>query len=229
MILSTRQAKVISQFGGGEYDGSGVKIFNDAVGSYVLCMYSDRQMSTNFRTQFEVFSLNGFFSADGPRAVAGIASETQVASEVVETSGDFFDGYLMVGTTYANALASAIYVAHFTDPLPNDADETGLWFVSKIADNRYEGISIATHAMGGYYVLANLIRDNNKRDISLIKIGSDGITGGSTTFGALEGDDTAGAVRTLPDGRIVVFGTMELETQKKMVLVMLSPNANFTN
>jgi hypothetical protein len=77
--------------------------------------------------------------------------------------------------------------------------------------------------------LANEIKDNNKRDIFLLRLTFNGSVMGSLSFGSLEGDDSAGAVRAHPDGRIAVFGTMELETQKKMVLIMLSPNGNFSN
>jgi hypothetical protein len=45
----------------------------------------------------------------------------------------------------------------------------------------------------------------------------------------LEGEDTAGGVEVLPDGRIAVVGTIQLETQKKMVLIVTSANGRFSD
>jgi hypothetical protein len=90
-------------------------------------------------------------------------------------------------------------------------------------------VSAAAAQPDNFYILANETRENNKRDISLIKLATDGAFVGSITFGALEGDDTSGAVRVLPDGRVAVFGTMELETQKKMVLITVNPQGKFSN
>jgi hypothetical protein len=91
-------------------------------------------------------------------------------------------------------------------------------------NRRLEGISVAASEPDDIYVLANETKDNNKRDIFLLMLSGNGDVRNSVSFGALEGDDTAGAVRVMPDGRIAVFGTMELETQRKMVLIMLGKN-----
>ena len=51
----------------------------------------------------------------------------------------------------------------------------------------------------------------------------------SASFGSLEGDDTAGGVESLPDGRIAVVGTIQLETQRKMALIVTNPNGRFSD
>jgi hypothetical protein len=90
-----------------------------------------------------------------------------------------------------------------------------------LLSRRLEGISAAASETEGFYVLGNEIRDNSKRDIFMAKLASDGAVMGTVAFGALDGDDSAGAVRVLPDGRVAILGTMELETQKKIVLIVL--------
>jgi hypothetical protein len=94
---------------------------------------------------------------------------------------------------------------------------------------RLEGVSAATSETGYFFILANKILDNSKHDISLIKLEGGGNIIGETSFGTTEGDDTGGSVSMLPGGRVGLLGTMELETQRKMVLVVMSPDGKFSN
>ena len=223
-------ARIISQTGGGEKDGSGVKVFEDVDGNYTLFGYTDRPLTgTTYKKSFEVIGLDIFGVPTGLRYVTGISSEVQIASSAIETVELPNVGYLMVGTSYANTLSSNIYITRYPKELkPGDQfDDRNA--IAILLNRRLEGVSAAAAAPDSYYVLANEIRENNKRDISLIKLTTDGAFVGSITFGTLEGDDTSGAVRVLPDGRVAVFGTMELETQKKMVLITLNPQGKFSN
>ena len=61
-----------------------------------------------------------------------------------------------------------------------------------------------------------------------MRIERDGNVSWSTSFGSLEGDDTAGGVESLPDGRIAVVGH-QLETQRKMALIVTNPNGRFSD
>ena len=94
---------------------------------------------------------------------------------------------------------------------------------------RVEGTAAAVAPSGSMYLLGNIIQDNNKRDVVLIKVDTDGNNESHRSFGALEGDDIAAAVSVLPDGRIAVVATIELETQKKIALFILSPDSTFVN
>ena len=94
---------------------------------------------------------------------------------------------------------------------------------------RIEGISAANAAPDGYFIVANEVRENNKRDIFLLRVERDGAVSWSNNFGSLEGEDTAGGVESLPDGRIAVVGTIQLETQRKMVLIVTGTNGRFSD
>jgi hypothetical protein len=224
---------IIAGFGGGELAGSALKIFENSSGGYNLLGYSDRPAKDNVRkTRFEAFTLNEVFSSPGQRVVAEVAGETQVAASVIETFS--LPGYIMAGTSYVNTLSSNIYIVSYYNPLDrvtsNDDKMTTTQYQSQyLLNRRLESVSISAAEPDYLFVLANEIKDNNKRDIFLLRLTFNGSVMGSLSFGSLEGDDSAGAVRAHPDGRIAVFGTMELETQKKMVLIMLSPNGNFSN
>jgi hypothetical protein len=212
---------------GGEHVGSSVKIFetilNDSL-KYLVFGDSDRPLQDNgvFKRAFEVISINKA-GVQGIRNVSGIDPEIQIAATIIKTPPSLQDGYLMVGTTYANNNASNIYLTQYNNTL--DIKRLDM---SILLGRRLEGVSTAVAEPDVFFILANEVRDNNNRDIFLLKMASDGAVMRSMSFGTLEGDDTAGAVRVLPDGRVAVFGTMELETQKKMVLIMISPEGQFS-
>ncbi len=94
---------------------------------------------------------------------------------------------------------------------------------------RIEGISAANASPDGYFVLANEIRENNKRDIYLLRVERDGAVSWTASFGSLDGEDTAGGIEVLSDGRIAVVGTIQLETQKKIALIITNPNGGFSD
>lgn len=232
IVLQVDEALQVSKIllrQGGEHVGSSVKIFetilNDST-KYFFFGDSDRPLQAGgvYKRAFEVISINNA-GVQGIRNVSGIDNEIQIASSIIETPASLQEGYLMVGTTYAtNNSASNIYITQYNKTL-NDARLD----MSILLGRRLEGVSAAIAEPDAFFILANEIRDNNNRDIFLLKMASDGAVIGSTSFGTLEGDDTAGAVRVLPDRRVAVFGTMELETQKKMVLIIISPEGKFSN
>jgi hypothetical protein len=224
---------IVSRFGGGELTGTALKVFENSTEGYSLLGYSDRlARDVVHKSRFEAFSLNNFFVAPGQRVVVDADGESQVASSVIETFAS--PGYLMVGTNFVNSLSSNIYLVSYYNPLgliASGSDKSPLTQFQNqyLLNRRLEAVSLAAAEPDDLFVLANEIKDNNNRDIFLLRLTLNGSIVGSSSFGSLEGDDSAGAVRAHPDGRIAVFGTMELETQKKMVLIMLSPGGNFSN
>jgi hypothetical protein len=230
---SFQNDSIVAGFGGGELNGAALKVFESPTGGYNLLGYSDRPAKDDIRkTRFEAFTLNDFFSSPGQRVIVEVPGETQVAASAIETFS--IPGYIMVGTSYVSPLSSNIYLVSYYNPLDriisvDDRRPTTQYHNQYLLNRRLESVSVAAAEPDNLYVLANEITDNNQRDIFLLRLTINGSVLGSVSFGSLEGDDSAGAVRAHPDGRIAVFGTMEVETQKKMVLIMLSPNGNFSN
>lgn len=222
-------ARVFSMEGGGEYEGSGVKIFEqdfDGVSKFLVFSYTDTPADIDvFKLRFDVTRIDLSGTPGDLRAVSGIESETQTLASVVETPASFQEGYLMVGTTYkSDNLLSDIYITQYTKDFV-DRVNTNYGFYAR----RVESVSAAVSEPDAFYILANETRNNNKRDIFLLKTAGDGSLVQTSTFGTLEGEDTAAAVRVLPDKRVVLLGTMELETQKKMVLMIISPDGTFSD
>lgn len=211
---------------GGEHVGSAVKTFETIINDstkYVVCGDSDRPVDAiTYKRALEVISINTS-GVQGLRRVSGPLNEIQIAATAIETPGSVGEGYLMVGTSYAGA-QSKLYLTQY-----NKTFETKRIDKTLLDNIRLEGVSAAASDPGYFYILANEVLDNTNRNIYLVKLEGDGSVIGGTSFGTLEGDDTAGAVQVLPDGRIAVLGTMELETQKKMVLITLSQDGKFSD
>ncbi len=95
-----------------------------------------------------------------------------------------------------------------------------------------ERVSVTVSQSSGYFVLANETSTGNN-NFFLIKIGVDGKRAWTSQviYGG-QGDDFIGAVRELPDGKIVVFGTMSIGQQNgepKMVLIKVNKDGQFAD
>lgn len=223
--------RYFSLVGGGEYEGAGVKIFEETLGGgnqkFFLFGYSDTPFgsATNtFKLRLEVTDLDFFGAPGNLRMVSGIETERQVAATAIRTPESHQAGYLLVGTSYAaNNLSSNIYITQYTNEFIKRIDKPIL------LGRRLEGVSAATADPDVFFILGNETRENNRRDIFLVKLASDGTLLGTKSFGTFVGDDIAGAVKVLPDNRVAILGTLELETQKKMVLIIVNSEGKFSN
>ena len=219
--------------GGGEYVGSGTKAFEINLENsiyYLVFGYSDspRPNSDEYRQCFQLLAATPLSAFSGMQEVSeNETDEAQESSAVLKIPPALGDGYLMIGKTSAGG-SSDLYMTRFNKPVnPNKATKS---LDTKISvGRRIEGISGANISPDGYFIVANEIRDNNKKDIFLLRIERNGIVSWSTSFGSLEGDDIAGGVVSLPDGRIAVVGTIQLETQRKMALIVTNPNGRFSD
>ncbi|MEO5980558.1 MAG: hypothetical protein ABIS36_23970 [Chryseolinea sp.] len=218
---------------GGEHVGQIVKGFQASIPgstSYVFFGDSDRPFDIDgrYKRAFEIFATDEFGGQMGPRPSTGIvAGETQVASTAIETPGLSQDSYLLIGTSTIGGSSTMFIIQYVINSLPDGI----VVRINKHYDfgPRMEGTTAAMSPTGEMYLLGNIIQDNNKRDVILVKADGEGNNESYKTFGALEGDDVAAGVSVLPDGRIAVVATIELETQKKIALFILSPDGTFTN
>lgn len=214
---------------GGEHVGKFVKIFEteyQGTTRYLIFGDSDRpfNLSQTYRQTFEVIDADVNMIADGGRPDTGDASQIQVASTAINTSTATLESYLVIGTTSLNA-NSSIFLTQYT----YDNKKLTVRLGQSLSGNRMEGVSAAVGQGGTYFILGNSYRDNALPDIILYKMLDNGEVLGAITFGSLEGADSGAAVTVLQDGRVVVFGTIQLETQKKMVLFVISPDGQFIN
>lgn len=220
--------------GGGEHVGSGVKSFevsfNDDI-YYLVFGYSDRpreEGTADYQMCFQLIASNTSGTPTGLHGVsAGEINEEQVASAAIKIPPAVGDGYLVIGTTSSGA-SSDLYLTRF-GKLSGPLDANPILDRKIPIGARIEGISAANASPDGYFVLANEIRENNKRDIYLLRVERDGAVSWTASFGSLDGEDTAGGIEVLSDGRIAVVGTIQLETQKKIALMITNPNGGFSD
>lgn len=213
---------------GGEQVGKIAKLFESHLEGpirYYSFGDSDRPFGESgaFRQAFEILTLNEFF-VGGPTLVP-TSDDTQVSAEAIAMPVAMQQGYIMVGSSGKDPFKQ-IFLAQYTDGRPDLTRR----FANVVPTRRStEGVSVAYGDQETIFVLADEKQDNNNHDIYLVKLASDGRQKlGEMRFGSVEGDDLAGAVRVMPDGRVAIFGTMELETQKKMMLTLISPSGSFS-
>ena len=218
--------------GGGEHFGSGVAAFEVRFSGspyYLLFGYSDRPRkdSDEYQSCFQLTASNVDGVSTGMHHFSNDASEEQTASSALKIPPALGDGYLVVGTTTSGS-SSDLYLTRFAKPLTPDATTQSL--DGKIPlGRRIEGIAAANATPDGYFVIANEVRENNKKDIFLLRVERDGAVSWSRSFGSLEGEDNAGGIEALPDGRIAVLATIQLETQRKMALIVTNGNGAFSD
>jgi len=219
--------------GGGEHIGSGVNTFEINFNSsvyYLVFGYSDRprKNTASYQMCFQLIASN----IDGvPTGMHEYSedeiNEEQIASSTLKIPPALGDGYLLVGTTRSGA-SSDLYLTRFAKPLNPDATTHSL--DGKIPlGRRIEGVAAANASPDGYFVIANEVRENSKKDIFLLRVERDGAVSWSRSFGSLDGEDNAGGIEALPDGRIAVVGTIQLETQRKMALIVTNGNGAFSD
>jgi hypothetical protein len=151
-------------------------------------------------------------------------TEIQFVSPVAAALGG---GFLVLGTSLNNVGVSEMFVARmrsslsFTNPLQNDAT-----FYNTIPLGRnIRGVSASTCVVGeqGFLLLGNEVRGIGTTNFWLTKIDQSGRVLWSTTFGSEAKDDMAAAVTELPDGKVVVLGTMGLaDNQFKIAFIKLN-------
>jgi len=215
---------------GGQSSGSGVNTFEVTLGGvlkYAVFGWSDYPLDESpsiYEDKFEVIAFNDVGISSGVHPRSHLVGERQEASQAIQVPASQEAGFFMIGTTRGNG-NSDIYINKYSKDLSAQKLDQKL-----ALGRRMEGIGVASAIQEeGYFLLANEIQDNNNHNIVLLHIRRDGSQVWSSTFGTEEGDDSAGAVAALKSGRVAVLGTIDLETQKKMALIIVGKGGGFSN
>jgi hypothetical protein len=162
-------------------------------------------------------NFNGWYYKLGVTGVAvnynylGNQSENEKLTSVCITPLVSGSGYFQAGVTYNQAGAASLYVSRLRSALNFDAsdDQFRKSLSISLGTTMDERTAVFPSAQSGYYVLANEKSFNDNQNWLLTKIGNDGLTVWNLpiVFGG-EGLDTVGGIQELPDGRLVIVGTM---------------------
>lgn len=184
---------------------------------------------------FRYFSVNDDGVARGDAGELG--DKTGNNNEILKAlCPALVNGYFLVGTHNNNSTVSNMYIGNVianSGKLKPVSDGQTLVISSSGVRRQIEPIAAcpAAHAKRqGYLILGN--EGSDVRNIWLTKVDELYGVEWSVSFGAAGGnDDTAGAVAELPDGSIVVLGTVNLgdENALKMAFFKLNSEGKFSN
>ena len=156
-----------------------------------------------YKISFNAVSLNNNY--------LGNQSEDEKPSSVSIAPPQSGGGYILAGITYNQAGAGSFYVSRLRSSLAfNSSDDQFRKSLSIVlGSNLNERTSVFASQQGGFYVLANEKSFNDNQNWILTKVNNDGSTAWNLpiVFGG-EGLDTIGAIQELPDGRLLLIGTM---------------------
>lgn len=134
-------------------------------------------------------------------------------------------GYMAVGTQtnlIDDIATSRLFAVSISSSFPTVFD------TDVLLNENSAGVSVATTSSSEYLVLANTISASGLRDIRLLKINSVFQNFLDISFGAPNNDDRGAAVAELPNGDILILGTMELAGQQdKIALIKVRADGSF--
>jgi hypothetical protein len=211
----------------GEYFGAGIKVFERNPGVYYWFSYSDKLSDdqnppdNDYESNFNVFELSGTGGFTPAGSYAGTKGNDEVLKFVCRMPGGFYE----IGTTSDLLVTTAgqLYFAKRTGDLALIEEGT----VQGLTGN-FIAAAATYSSSGGLLIAANEVGATGST-IRLIRTDLDNIAEWSVSFGSSSKTSTAAAVAELSDGRILVLGTIELETQKKMALIKVNPKGEFLN
>lgn len=209
----------------GEHVGSGIKVFELAGDPerFAVFGYSDKPYEKNYIFNF-TYEVTESGISSGIVGVAGTETEEQVLAMVIRTPPSVGEGFLLAGTSRSPGSPSGdIYLVKYNTSF----DVKSLDQVLPL-NRSLDCVAADNGPSASFYILANEMSQGELKDITLVKVGYDGVSHWIRSFGTREGDDTGVAVTSLPDGRIAIVGTMELQTKKKLALILLNNNGNLS-
>jgi hypothetical protein len=208
---------------GGELNGCGIKAFElEGIneGKLALFSYTDRPFTADafgFNFSFDIIS-----AATPVGKLVGTEADQEFLAAALKVPFLNGGGFLMAGTARSTLSGPGdLYLVKYDDEFQQKALDVRL-----ALQRNLECVS-AENASSGYYILANEQSEGGLRDIALLKVAGTGGEEWTKIFGTREGDDVASAIAVLPDGRIAIVGTMELQTRRKVALIVLKSNGNF--
>ena len=212
-----------STFGSGPEE-MGIKVFQENANKFNYAGYTNATHSGepngpgNFDLNFSYLTLDGA-GVNSSAIYSGSPSEGERMSAITKTP---FGDYIAVGTVNQSNGSKRVFISRVTGNFSTiDNDE------SRTFDG--EGVSICPSGGSNILVAGNQITTGGSRDIWLTKMSRDfeDLDGFPVTFGASGDDDTASAVAELPNGDIVILGTMNLVNQVKIALIKVKASGDF--
>lgn len=221
--------------GPGTYDAS-VKVIQVSTSQYYVFGYSNKVAPGHLNPDYNYWVI-GLGSTGVPNfndLFIGLNDDEKLGSIILAPSPN--DGYYLGGITNNSAGTSDIYVSKVRTPM--SFQSTDIQFQKplsiQIGSNVPEKTSVFPSMPGGFLLLANENAVNGNQNWILTKINIDGsiLWTLPIVFGG-EGLDTCGSVQELPDGHLVIIGTMQTikpdAGETKMTLIKVNGEGKLLN
>jgi len=189
-----------------------------------------------FDYDFWIFQLGNTGEPSSVSLTFGDPNSDEILSHVEDSPNQFEPGYILGGITRRNTGLTQSYLVKVSKT--NNLATTSALFNAAPTDLGSNVLSSTVRTFnqqsGSYLLLTDDYNVSNfGSSISIIKLTSQfsRVWSVPLIFGG-EGDDFSGSVSELPDGRILISGTMTIggndKGQKKMVLIKLNPEGKLT-
>jgi hypothetical protein len=210
----------------------GLKVFQITdsvfyVFAYSTQAYSGKQIiKQSKKSNFQYYSLNAVGTSNNPAYVGGDERDLRL-SFVSKVPNELGGGFLIIGTETTATGATDMFVSKLTSNLAFDPQDHQMGKIGQdipIGNRVLEAVSATTSlsAPTGYLLLANemgILGTN----IWLTKIDQSARVQWSISLGSGDLNDSAAAIHELPDGKIIVLGTVGIaDNQSKMALFKLN-------
>lgn len=204
---------------GGESRVMGVKIIEGAANEFYFAGFSDKKAFTgdtnnDYNFWFTALSANGDPLADFHSS----QNQNEILSGIAKSPSGIF---LAVGTLTNGTNPSKLYAATINSNFTS-IDNEG----TTISIDDLEGVAVCSSGVGEFLVLGNKIEPGG-RNIWIAKVDRNLTAEFELIFGGANNDDTGSTVAELPNGDIVILGTMNLVNQNKIALIKLNANGEF--
>jgi hypothetical protein len=222
------------QYGPGTFDG-GTKVIQRSPDQFYVFGFSNQTHERNpsGRVNLLYYAIGSGGIIQGLNFLGDVDNDTESAF-AMEVPVELGGGFFIAGTETTSAGSINLHVSKLRDPLIFNSTNDELFDRSiPIESRKLSSLAAAPSLTGtqGYLLLANELQDDGSNNIWLTKIdqGSGSIVW-SATFGSDEEDDLGAAVMQLPDGKILLLGTIGLiNNQSKMVLMKLNSTGQLMN
>jgi hypothetical protein len=218
-----------------------VKIEQDDKGKFSLFGYSNKQLPTSSSQDFNYWitqlGLTGEPASN--ELFPGEDRVDELLTSVLKTPLQSGEGFLLAGQSLdPTSAASKLFLVKVRKNISLTSQDYLFREKTNIdlkTTRSVQYVNICTSQNSGYYVIANDNRlgvDNTNWYVSNFDNNGNPIWQTPVTFGG-ENNDTVGAISELPDGSILILGTMEVGgikiREKKMTLIKVNSSGKFAN
>ncbi len=218
-----------------------VKIEQDAKGKFNLFGYSNKQLPTSNSQDFNywITQLGSTGEPSSAELFPGEDKVNELLTSVLKTPLQSGEGFLLAGQSLDPITsASKLFLVKVRKDLSLSSQDYLFREKANIdlkTPRSVQYVNVCASQNSGYYVIANdnrLGTDNSNWYVSNFDNNGNPIWQTPATFGG-DNNDTVGAISELPDGSILILGTMEIGGtkihEKKMTLVKVNSSGKFAN